>query len=61
MNETNKCPVCGKTILFEYDICPVCGWQNDPIQKDKPDMTGGANKMSLHQAIIAYEKGDKVE
>jgi uncharacterized Zn finger protein (UPF0148 family) len=61
MKETNKCPVCGKTVLFEYDICPVCGWGNDPIQMDHPDLTGGANKMSLHEAIDAYATGKKVE
>lgn len=61
MSEINKCPVCGETDLFDYDICPICGWQNDPIQKEKPDMTGGANKMSLNQAIVAYTEGGKIE
>lgn len=57
---TNKCPVCGKTYLYEYEICPVCGWENDPIQMDKPDLEGGANRMSLNQAITAYKKGEKL-
>lgn len=58
---TNKCPVCGKTYLYEYEICPVCGWENDPIQMDKPDLEGGANRMSLNQAITAYKKGEKLK
>jgi hypothetical protein len=28
----------------------VCCWENDPVQFRDPDMTGGANKVSLRQA-----------
>ena len=31
MTETIPCPVCGKTHVAEYDICDVCGWENDPV------------------------------
>ena len=48
-----KCPVCGLT-TFEndnnFDICNVCGWENDGVQLAKPDLQGGANEMSLNQA-----------
>lgn len=47
------CPCCGKhtiTSLGEYEICDVCGWEDDPIQSAKPDYAGGANKLSLHEA-----------
>lgn len=31
------CPVCGEYIIhFEYDICPICGWELDPVQMDDP-------------------------
>lgn len=46
------CPVCGKYLFAEvgdYDICPVCNWENDPIQSDNPDFSGGANVMSLNE------------
>ncbi len=49
-----KCPVCGNEVNGEYDICDKCGWENDPIQTENPDMRGGANVMSLNQAIEAY-------
>ena len=39
-----------------YEICPVCGWQDDDIQNDDPDLEGGANEMSLNQAKEAYKK-----
>ena len=54
------CPVCGK-YEFEYagnfDICPVCGWEDDLVQLDEPDEEGGANNMSLNQARRAYARG----
>lgn len=25
--ETMKCPVCGKSVVGDFDICPVCGWE----------------------------------
>jgi uncharacterized Zn finger protein (UPF0148 family) len=45
-----KCPVCGETIIPEEgEICPVCGWEHDMAQLEDPDLTGGANEMSLNQ------------
>lgn len=58
--ETNKCPVCQKSELGYFDICPFCEWQNDHYQLFHPDKSGGANQMSLNEARIAYEKGDPV-
>lgn len=55
------CPVCGKTKVGEYDICPICNWENDPIQLDHPDLSGGANHMSLKEAQTAYQNGEPVE
>lgn len=55
-----KCPVCGKFEFEEegcYDICEVCGWEDDPIQANNPDYEGGANKLSLNQAKEEWEKG----
>ncbi|MCA9278176.1 MAG: hypothetical protein KDA34_03615 [Phycisphaerales bacterium] len=33
-----------------YDICPVCGWEDDPAQFVDPDLAGGANSVSLEVA-----------
>jgi hypothetical protein len=44
------CPCCGyQTVFCEYDICHVCGWENDFVQRDNPDMTG-ANRVTLREA-----------
>ena len=53
------CPVCGKYVFEElnvYDICPVCGWEDDPVQREDLDYEGGANPESVNQARMRYEK-----
>ena len=32
-----------------YDICPVCGWEDDEVQLRFPAMRGGANRESLFE------------
>ena len=54
-----RCPCCDNFTLEEkppgtFEICPVCGWQDDPGQYDEPDYEGGANDMSLNQARANY-------
>lgn len=56
-----KCPCCGEASVEEYEICPVCNWQNDPIQTLHPYMAGGANKMTLEEAKAAFFAGRTVE
>jgi rubredoxin len=49
----HACPVCGHHTLSErgaYQICAVCGWEDDPAQSADPDLAGGANRESLDQA-----------
>lgn len=54
-----KCPVCKKHYFSEdnsYEICPICGWEDDPIQRKDKNFKGGANKLSLKEARKEYEK-----
>ncbi|MCB9892565.1 MAG: hypothetical protein H6832_01620 [Planctomycetes bacterium] len=37
-----------------YEICDVCGWEDDPVQFADPDRRGGANKESLREAREHY-------
>lgn len=49
----HKCPCCSSDSIDEpgnYELCGVCGWEDDPSQEAHPDMTGGSNDMSLEQA-----------
>ncbi len=48
------CPACGFLVLEEefygsYDICPICGWEDDGVQLANPCSGGGANGESLHE------------
>lgn len=61
MAEKIDCPCCGKERVGEFDICSVCGWENDLVQLDNPDFGGGANIMSLNEAKQAYAEGRPVE
>lgn len=55
----HPCPCCGfRTMTGEwrgtYDLCPVCGWEDDGVQYDDPDYRGGANLESLNEARTAF-------
>ncbi|MBK8725239.1 MAG: hypothetical protein IPL96_04050 [Holophagaceae bacterium] len=45
------CPSCGFLVFEEpvgsYDICGLCGWEDDPVQLASPGLRGGANGGSL--------------
>ena len=40
----------------EYDICLTCGWEYDPVQNDRPDLKGGANRDSLNEHRDWYKR-----
>ena len=49
----HDCPVCGQTefsVDGSYEICTICWWKDDPVQLKDPNLSGGANKLSLIEA-----------
>lgn len=51
------CPCCGyKTIEGGYDICRICNWEDDSVQRNDPDYRGGANTESLREAQKSFMK-----
>ena len=58
------CPCCGFLTIVSYrggppgtyDICPVCWWEDDPVQFDDPDYRGGANRESLNEARTEFAR-----
>jgi len=54
------CPCCGyKTLEYrrEWFTCQVCIWNDDEIQADEPDFSGGPNKgVSLRAAQRNYSE-----
>lgn len=61
MNAPFPCPACGFLVFDEppgsYDICPLCGWEDDGVQLEAPGYAGGANHDSLydHQRRVALK------
>jgi hypothetical protein len=52
------CPACGfltvpETSYGSYNICEVCGWEDDGVQLSNPACGGGANRESLIEAQLA--------
>lgn len=48
-----QCICCGYFTLEEvdaYEGCPVCFWEDDPVQNADPSYSGGANHPSLDEA-----------
>lgn len=61
MNMKYPCSCCGYYTYEHmpdgsYDICPVCFWEDDPVQLENPQCEGGANHVSLEQARFNYKK-----
>ena len=48
------CPACGFVVFTEppgsYEICPVCGWEDDHVQLRYPALRGAANGQCLYEA-----------
>lgn len=63
MRTVYPCPCCVNYEFSQegsYEICPVCNWEDDPVQYEDPNFGGGANFMSLNEAKEAWSKGLKV-
>ncbi|MBO1318286.1 hypothetical protein J3U88_07460 [Acanthopleuribacter pedis] len=39
-----------------FDVCPVCFWEDDPLQSENELYKGGANQVNLKIARINYLK-----
>lgn len=58
-NKLYVCPCCGEHTLHEsppgtFEICDICGWEDDNVQYLNPDYSGGANAFSLNEAKRIY-------
>jgi hypothetical protein len=59
------CPCCGFVTLSawpgSYDTCPICHWEDDPVQLLDPWYREGANRLSLAEAQLAFTLNGAVE
>ena len=60
----NICPCCNEyehdTGIGCSDICQICGWEDDYLQRDEPNYKPGANKMSLNEARAIWKSGKQL-
>ena len=60
LKKKHKCPICGEydfPYSGSFDVCPHCGWEDDPVQLDDPDFDVGANEFSLNEYKAKYQRG----
>lgn len=54
------CPCCGYLVFSEEpgsdEICPICFWEDDISQLRFPTRGGGANRPSLQEAQMSFQK-----
>lgn len=53
MKDEVDCPACGRATLTHAggrEVCPVCGWEDDPAQRENPRSSAGDNGISLEEA-----------
>lgn len=53
------CSCCGSRTISEpgaYEVCDVCGWEDDPVQSADPGYAGGANRESLNDARVQWQQ-----
>lgn len=59
MSEPLTCACCGYRTLAGarggYEICPICFWEDDPVQINDPHSRGGANTVSLVDAQTTFQ------
>ncbi|MCL1876899.1 hypothetical protein FWF74_02625 [Candidatus Saccharibacteria bacterium] len=56
---TKKCLCCGIGSVDaqkgSYDICSVCGWEDDDVEGDESTFFGGANFFSLNDHLELWK------
>ena len=55
----HQCPACDYFTLptrGQYEICPICFWEDDGIDLDRPDAISGPNHLSLREARANFQE-----
>lgn len=60
IKKPHLCPVCEKYMFSDwgsFEICEICGWEDDPQQAEYPDEDRCANELSLNDYREKFKKG----
>lgn len=63
-SQLHPCPCCSAGTIDSpgsYEVCGMCGWEDDPIQSRNPDYGGGANHESLRGARVRWQEQLQLE
>lgn len=56
-NYPHVCVCCGEGKAEEvHDVCLICGWEDDEVQNDSPEFSGGANTDSLNTHRLRFDE-----
>lgn len=56
---SKKCACCDQlTINEKYEICSICGWEDDPVQNKDETISGGANALCLSEYRKKYNSNE---
>lgn len=54
-----QCPCCDHFTLAErrsFEVCPICGWEDDGQDLDELDRVSGPNHITLREARSNFER-----
>lgn len=61
-NEPHMCPVCGEykfPDFASFDICPICGWEDNGVDLDDENGGWGTNGKTIFQVKKEFEEKRK--
>jgi hypothetical protein len=59
LGAVHQCPVCDYFTLpkrGQYEICPICFWEDDGLDLDRPDVISGPNHLTLREARTNFQE-----
>ena len=64
MDRPHKCPICGEfefPMYHSFEVCEVCGWEDDLYINDEGKEDTGANRCSPRVARVLWSHGKTMD
>jgi hypothetical protein len=59
LGAAHQCPACDYFTLAnrgQYEICPICFWEDNGLDLDRPDVISGPNHLTLREARTNFQE-----